>query len=444
MYEKGAEDAVCTGEITRWVDALAHVDAVVGNSERIDQIRALEELKAAAAAAQAQVSMDLLNATREERAAAGVPAEERSKGVAEQVALARREAPARGGRFLGLAMALAEMPYTATSLRQGRINEWRATLLVRESACLSREDRGRFDAELNFEALAQAGDRKLVAEAKQIAYRIDAEAVVRRSSRAHHERRVTLRPAPDTMTYLTALLPVAQGVAVHAALSRCADALRAQGDSRSRGQIMADALVERITGQARADDLTYQVHLVITDQSLLAGDNEPAHIPGYGVVPAEWARGQLRKTDERRTWIRRLYTAPESGQLVAMDSRARRAPKGLAGFIDARDRTCRTPWCDAPVRHRDHIRPVESGGPTTAQNLQGLCERCNYTKQVPGWQARTLRGEGDHRTEVTTPTGHRYHSRAPAQPGTRGRSGPDLQRHSILERSLSVVLPRAG
>ncbi|MDO6145615.1 HNH endonuclease, partial [Paenarthrobacter aurescens] len=74
------------------------------------------------------------------------------------------------------------------------------------------------------------------------------------------ERMVSLRPAPDTMTYLTALLPVAQGVAVYKALTQAADSARSSGDAGSggasgsgsavptRGQVMADTLVERITG----------------------------------------------------------------------------------------------------------------------------------------------------------------------------------------------------
>ena len=77
-------------------------------------------------------------------------------------------------------------------------------------------------------------------------------AVVARRRRAESERRVSLRPAPDTMSQLSALLPVAQGVAVYAALARSADTARAGGDARSRGQIMADTLVERVTGQASA------------------------------------------------------------------------------------------------------------------------------------------------------------------------------------------------
>ena len=48
------------------------------------------------------------------------------------------------------------------------------------------------------------------------------------------------------MTYVTALLPVAQGVGVYAALKRAADTTF---DDRSRGQVMADTLVERVTGR---------------------------------------------------------------------------------------------------------------------------------------------------------------------------------------------------
>ena len=64
---------------------------------------------------------------------------------------------------------------------------------------------------------------------------------------------MTLRPAPDTMTLLTGFLPVAQGVAAYAALTRDADLLKQHGDPRSRGQLMADLMVARLTGQEPAD-----------------------------------------------------------------------------------------------------------------------------------------------------------------------------------------------
>src|SRR5690606_20170368 len=60
-----------------------------------------------------------------------------------------------------------------------------------------------------------------------------------------------------------------------------------------------------------------------------------AHVPGYGPVPATWARELItrRLGCPDAVWIRRLYTSPTAGQLIAMDSRARLAPPGLARYI---------------------------------------------------------------------------------------------------------------
>ena len=440
MDDDDGGQAVRSTDIAVWRAALEHLDRAVDDAERIDQIRALEDLKAAICATQARITVDLEDSTRTARAAAGIPANERGKGIAAQVALARQESPARGGRLLGFAQALIrEMPHTHAALRAGTINEWRATLLVRESACLTLADRATFDAQVatDHTRLTQLGDRALVAFAKQTAYRLDATSVVRRSAKAAGERRVTLRPAPDTMSHLSGLLPVAQGVSVYATLGRDADALRAQGDARSRGQLMADLLVQRVTGQTSPDDTPVEVQLVMTDRTLLAGDDEPATIPGYGTVPGTWARRLIaerthpaddpepddstpsqRRTDQRtRLFLRRLFTHPSTGQLVAMDSRQRTAPPGLARFINTRDQTCRTPRCDAPIRHHDHIIPVAQGGTTTAHHLQGTCEACNYTKEAHGWKARAGPPHAPHTVTLTTPTGHQYRSTAPPLPG---------------------------
>jgi hypothetical protein len=85
--------------------------------------------------------------------------------------------------------------------------------------------------------------------------------------------------------------------------------------------------------------------------------------------------------------------------------------------VRVRDRRCRTPWCEAPVRHLDHAEDHAEGGPTSADNGQGLCEGCNDAKQAAGWTARPRPGPR-HTIEITTPTGHRYTSTAPHQPVT--------------------------
>jgi hypothetical protein len=182
-----------------------------------------------------------------------------------------------------------------------------------------------------------------------------------------------------------------------------------------------------------------EIQLVMTDRTLFQGDSEPARLPGYGTVPAGWARNLLtqaqgRKEDDHElmTWLRRLYTAPGTGDLMAMDSRARLFPARLRRFIEARDDTCRTPYCDAPIRHHDHLVPWHNGGTTSLGNAAGLCEACNHIKELPGWKAQPRPGPRQT-IELRTPTGHSYRSTAPPLPGVRS-----LPENSQLERLWRV------
>jgi len=84
--------------------------------------------------------------------------------------------------------------------------------------------------------------------AAKVTAELDAAAVAGRSRKAARDRRVTVRPAPDTMAYLTALLPTTLGVAAYAAGTSYTDLVLGDGDQRGRGQIMADTLVDRLTG----------------------------------------------------------------------------------------------------------------------------------------------------------------------------------------------------
>jgi Domain of unknown function (DUF222) len=414
--------SVDTAILEHMFESFAMVDSRAEESTLIERIAELERVKSAAAAGQARAAAALDASRRAAEAAAGVPAANRGRGVASEVALARRDSPARGGRHLGFAKALVnEMPHTLAALEQGLLSEWRATLIVRESACLDIEDRQALDAELCGDpaGLDGMGDARVAAAARSIAYRLDPHAVVERAAKAETERTVTIRPAPDTMTWLTALLPVAQGVSVYAALRRAADTTF---DGRSRGQVMADTLVERVTGRSAATPTPIAVNLVLSDRTLLSGDNTPADICGYGPIPAVVARGLVSASvaDSRsRATLRRLYAHPNSGALVAMESRARRFPHGLATFIGLRDQRCRTPYCDASIRHRDHARPWARDGATSAANGLGSCERCNYVKEAAGWRVSADVDEtGRHTAEFTTPTGGHYRSAAPPRAPT--------------------------
>ncbi|MDF3308502.1 DUF222 domain-containing protein [Rhodococcus sp. T2V] len=396
----------------------------------IEWLDAVESLKSVGCAVQAVVTDDVATSIRADRRARRLPQSEWDRGIASQIALARRESPNRGGRHLGFAQALVhEMPHTLAMLQAGRLNEWRATLLVRETACLSAADRAVVDRRLcsDPDVLDGVGDRGLVAKAKALAVELDAAAVVRRHRKAVSERRVTTRPAPDSMAYLSVLMPVEQAVCVQATLGRDADSLIATGESggRTRNQLMVDLLFARGTGADVGSGVPVAVNLVISDETLLAGESEAAQLQGFGPVPAGIARQLVADALEGETeaTLRLIYACPLSGSLTAMESQSRTFPKGLRKLIDLRDRTCRTPWCDAPIRHHDHILSRRNEGATTAHNGAGLCAACNYAKEGDGWTARPVRRHGrTHLFDLGTPTGHRCRSAAPRLPSAARRS----------------------
>ncbi|TWP33590.1 HNH endonuclease [Leekyejoonella antrihumi] len=442
--------ALTLAEVDAFLTQAARTAADLDNATRIDQIAALEQVKSAAAAAQARLTVDLYTSQREADQGRGLPAGKTSRSVGTQIALARRDSPHKGNRHLGLAKALvAEMPHTLAALTAGIVSEWQATLLVRATACLTQQDRTGVDT-LLAPRLGDLSDRRLDAAARAAADRLDPAAAVNRRAKAESDRRVTTRPAPDCMTQLSALLPVKDGVACHAALKAAADTARAAGDPRTRGQVMADTLVQRLTGHTPAVGADIEVRVVMSTDTFLGYGTQSARVPDYGTIPADlayaWAHAgtpprhpknprstgdaptdgaaadvtnidpdsRSGRAERARVFLRRMFATPDQSRLVAMETGRREFTGLLAEFLNTRDQTCRTPYCDAPIRHHDHVTPHATGGPTTATNGQGLCEACNYLKQHPDWTARPgPHADQPHQVTWTTPTGHTYHSTAP-------------------------------
>ncbi|MGV0812988.1 DUF222 domain-containing protein [Mycolicibacterium boenickei] len=414
-------------------EQFAKIDPDAGEAALRDRIAELERLKAAAAAGQARATAALDSARRAGEAAAGVAPSRRGRGLGSEIGLARMDSPAHGNRHLADARILVrDMPHTLSALAAGVLTEARARLIVREAACLSPVDRRRLDEQLcaDHANLIGLGDTRLTGDAKTIAYQLDPQAVIDRATRAPEDRTVTFRPAPDNMAFVTVLLPATDAVSVRATLTDAADRC---ADGRNRGQVMADTVVSRVTGRDATTPVPVAVNLVLSDQSLIAGSTQPAHLQDYGPIPASLARKLIDDAvadDNSWATLRRLFAAPDTGALVAMESRSRRFPKGLARFIALRDQTCRTPYCNAPIRHIDHITPHHHDGPTSAANGEGLCEQCNYTKEHPGWRVvTTTDASGRHTTEHITPTGAVYRSTAPPLAGGR----------RVLTREIHVV-----
>ena len=437
----------------------------VQDAALIDMLADLRRLRAVTAAVEAQVQVVFDAAQRQAAMARGVPRKDAGKGVAEQIALAREVSSYRAANDLALARGLVgELPTTLGKLIDGVASEPAAWSVARETVCLMPEDRAIVDARIASRITGVSG-RRAAALTRAEAARVDAESVVRRIRQAEQDRHVSVRPAPDAMVYLSALLPVKEGIAAYAALTRHADTLRSGGDERSRGAVMADALVARLTGIEHADQIPVEVQLVMPASTLLghadtAADGVDGLTADRGVgaqdatvagtsrelcgwidehpIPAEIARAIALNPDDRaRRWIRRLFTDPVSGDVSAVDTKRRRFTGAMRRGIIARDRTCRS--CGAPIRQIDHVIAFADGGATSMRNGQGLCQRCNQAKALPGWSARSFMIEGRHATITKTPTGHRYVSWPPPP-----MIEPPSRQPVRLESRLGTWLEQAG
>ena len=425
--------------------ALAADPAAGSDADRIDRIAVLEQLRGAVAAAQhaeivafarSQVEAHIADDTLDPKAV--------GRGIGDQIGLACHVSPFHGSRRLGIARALVlDLPGVHGLLGAGRIREDLAEVVVSETRHLNAELRRLVDKQVCAEGIEALSAHRATALIKRLAYDADRAGYVARGRTARSDRRVGLRPAPDTMSVLTGVLPVEQGVACLAALRKHTDAVMAAGDARTRDQVMADTLVERVTGQTRAEDVNVEVGIVLPVEALLDPERGgAAEVTGYGPIPAPIAHDLLADTNGQRWW-RRLFTAPAG--LVGADPRRRCFDGVLAHLIRVRDGgRCRDPFCDAPLRHVDHIRPHRAGGPTSLANGRGVCARGNYVREMPGWRVELVHdghGRDPHTVRTTTPTGHTYVSRA-WDPRRNGRGLPAEDRSH--RRSGRRAAGRAG
>nr|WP_060711190.1 HNH endonuclease signature motif containing protein [Pseudonocardia sp. HH130629-09] len=399
------------------VDHAHTVDtSALTETDLIDQIQQIETLQAPLAGLQASRIRAFARAHVENRLAddrtdgsdrARADVERLHRSVVAQIQLACRvsttEARTRVANTRDLHTGLDHVRGLHTA---GELSAAKVTAIAVECRDLDPRQRRQVDTRLAAHDLTRLGIGRLRAMTRRMVAEIAPERF--RSRAAAAERRVTLRPAPDAMSHLTAYVPVAQGAACLAAPQKAF--VQVQVDpaplTRSHGQIMADTLVERVTGQTTATAVHLEVQVTVPVQALLDPTSPlPAEIPGLGPVPAE-----LLATSEATSSLRRLLT--DQGLVIGGDSRQRTFTGLLATLVTARaDNRCTEPYCDAPLRHIDHIHRHTDGGRTDLDNGRGLCEFHNHIREQPG---RHVARAPDGTVVTTTPTGHTY--RGPDRP----------------------------
>jgi len=427
MEEQEDTTAWQAPELHALADLLAGLAPGGSAVDHLDQLEALERVKAAVAHAQ----VTLTTAFADEAEAEDVPTTRRRRppramSIGAEVALATLASPHAGEQRVLLSRRLRDdLPLTLAALARGELTEDRAFTVAREVAHLTPDQRTRVDHDVA-ERLVGLGDARLRQTVRRSCLTHAADAETRRYTRARVDRRVTTRRLDDGTGQVTATLPLEVMAAVRDALDTAAATARAAGDTRTGGQVRADTLAARITGTSTSTDHAVdasrvRLNLVIGIESLFGEGTEPGLIPGAGFLPATLCTDLVRHASAvARATLRRLFVTPHNGALVAMESTSRRFDGLLAEFLHLRDAGhCRTPGCNATIRHHDHITPVAHGGTTTASNGQGLCERCNYLKETPGWDTWVADPGITRRHEVHGATEHLrlHHSTAPPMPG---------------------------
>lgn len=353
----------------------------------------------------------------------------------DDLSLITRRSPHMAGRTLASAQRLVEvLPRMMDALRLGKISSDAAYAVAGAASVLTPDLAHEVDRRLEerLPDLEGAGTRRWADAVATIAGELDPEGNTLRHRRALRDRHVTMRPGQHGMATLSARLSAIDAARIHKRLSLEAERRRAGGAREGHGAAMADSLTDTLLGHdGGADPGVLDIGLIITDRALFRPDaGDTAHLEGYGPVPAEAVRQQLRAATSDpadpaedpygadgpavRAELRRLYTHPVTGELVAMDSTARAFPPAMRRFLTWRDTSCRGPHCNAAIRQSDHIAPVSGGGPTTLDNGQGLCGHCNK-KETSAASVERIEdpGRSGHRVEwtghsgtsrITTPT----------------------------------------
>ncbi|MFC0436672.1 uncharacterized protein DUF222 [Kutzneria buriramensis] len=215
-----------------------------------------------------------------------------------------------------------------------------------------------------------------------------------RHQKAKTERRVEIRPRPDGMAHLTAILPAVDARMVHDLL--CADAKDLPTDERTTDQKRADAFLDRFLGNVRKRDV--QVHVTISMETLMGLTEDPALLEGYGPISADTAR------ELAMHGIWRAILLDEHDQAEAIGKHTYRPGRRLKELVGVRaGNVCSAPGCTRSVQEGDHVTPWPKGH-TTLANVKGLCTRHHHLKH----DTHKVTVDDDGTLHWTTPHGRTY------------------------------------
>ncbi|MFP5334013.1 MAG: DUF222 domain-containing protein [Actinomycetes bacterium] len=341
--------------------AVELVDRTLGHDEAarvLDEIARLERRVAALQARQVE-----LLARFERMGDGGGPRE----FATDEVAARMRWTAWTAQRRMADAEALTNrLPRTLELLASGRLDYARVRAVVSGTAELDDACAGAVDAAVA--TVAPDLTTSQIAERVALeALAVDADAAARRAARARRGRRVGATPLPDGMAQLVAEGPAEDVAVILQGLTRAAAATADADDERGvdarRFDLLADwgrSLLVGADTPATSGDWRPVVLVTMSAAALLGLRDDPAHLQGYGPLPASVAR-QIAA----RGRLRRLLTDDVTGAAIGLDGHDHPGAEVLAQLSAHRKPPDEDPPDDGPP-DEDPPGGVPPGGPSPA------------------------------------------------------------------------------
>lgn len=305
----------------------------------------------------------------------------------------------RTRRDLDTARRLVDQPDLEAALRAGEISTEQAALIAPAIEADPDSSRQLLD-------VARTGSfRDLRSECDSvIAASLTEEEATAREARLREGRHLRIGTTAGGAVYFRGELPPVEGAAVKNAIEAEAKRVFLEASREGRREApeayAADALVRlcRSGGRAgegpatpsdsrRRDDRggtpRTEIVLHVSAEALRRGQlahGEQCEIEGVGPVclsTVEYLFGNA--------WAKLLIH--EGVDILSVTHLHRYIPAHIDTALRARDRVCAVPRCGISYGlERDHIIPVEDGGPTELDNLVRLCKRHHYLKTHKYWR----------------------------------------------------------
>lgn len=318
---------------------------------------------------------------------------------------------------------LHDLPATLDALRGGNISYRHAKAMIDHADSLPESARETFEqSALPFAKRLTVAkfDRK----ARVLRENAHPETIDARHAASTLDRTVSIEPARDGMTWLSAYLPAAEAHGIYNRITDIALGLRCPDEPRTLAQLRADVLSSLLIDGATdgtndctndcanddaADDgvlghgIRARVLITVPVLTLLGASDKPAALEGYGPIDSATARRLAAHAPS----FTRLLTHPETGAVLSVGRDRYAVPNDLRTWLRVRDETCRHPGCNRNARQcdLDHTTDWQYGGSTDHDNLAHLCRRHHNLKHHTDWGLKQL---GDGTLEWLSPSGRSY------------------------------------